>query len=40
MPKFKPKNPDEENSYYISQKLVATWYLKKYKEDYMDKHDK
>jgi len=34
------KNPDEENSYYINQKLVATWYSKKYKEDYMDKHDK
>jgi len=34
------KNPDEENSYYINQKLVATWYSKKYKEDYMDKQDK
>jgi len=33
-------NPDEENLYYINQKLVATWYSKKYKEDYLDKHDK
>lgn len=33
-------HPDEENSYYMNQKLVATWYSKKYKEDYLDKHDK
>ncbi|MCU0457306.1 MAG: glycosyltransferase [Bacteroidales bacterium] len=25
-------NPDEENSYYLSQKLVATWYSKEYKK--------
>lgn len=25
-------NPDEENRYYLSQKLVATWYSKEYKK--------
>jgi hypothetical protein len=34
------KNPDEESIYYMNQKLIATWYSKKYKEDYMDKQDK
>jgi hypothetical protein len=34
------KNPDEESIYYMNQKLVATWYSKKYKEDYMVKQDK
>ncbi len=34
------KNPDGESLYYMNQKLVATWYSKKYKEDYMDKQDK
>ncbi len=34
------KNPDEESIYYMNQKLVATWYSKKYKEDYLDKQDK
>lgn len=29
------KNPDEENSYYLNQKLVATWYSKEYKK-YLD----
>lgn len=29
------RNPDEENQYYLSQKLVATWYSKEYKK-YMD----
>jgi hypothetical protein len=33
-------NPDEESIYYMNQKLVATWYSKKYKEDYLDKQDK
>jgi len=26
------KNPDEENQYYLNQKLVATWYSKEYKK--------
>jgi hypothetical protein len=34
------KNPDEENMYYMNQKLVATWYSKKYKENFMDKKEK
>jgi hypothetical protein len=34
------KNPDQESIYYMNQKLVATWYSKKYKEDYLDKQDK
>lgn len=31
------KNPDEENSYYLNQKLVATWYSKEYKK-YLDEN--
>jgi len=28
------KNPDDENKYYLSQKLVATWYSKEYKKTF------
>jgi hypothetical protein len=33
------KNPDEENTYYINQKLVATYYSKKYKESLLKNKD-
>ena len=33
------KNPDEENRYYINQKLVATYYSKKYKESLLKNKD-
>jgi hypothetical protein len=32
-------NPDEENKYYLNQKLVATWYSKEYKKYLNDKKD-
>lgn len=33
------KNPDEENSYYLNQKLIATYYSKKHKESLLDNKD-